>query len=307
MFMLGAFIFAVGSFIASISNNVGTMIAGESVIEGIGAALMMPATASLLVSTYKGRDRAIAMGMWGGIAAASSAIGPILGGYLATNYSWRWGFRINIFVVALLLIGSFIIKESRDKEEKPSLDVVGILLSSIGLLSLVYGIIQSSSYGWLKAKEVSTLFGYTLNLGDYSVVPIALAIGLFLLIAFIFWELKVAKTDQTPLVSMSIFKNSQFNSGIAVTSIMALGQAGLIFSFPIFFQAVRGLDAYHTGLAFLPMSLTALVMAPFAAFFGQKIAPKRLIQFGLLLSIIAMYILRRTFNVDATQHDFVLV
>ncbi len=103
MFVLGAIIFAIGSFIASISTSVGMMIAGESIIEGIGAALMMPATASLLVSTYKGRDRAIAMGMWGGVAGAASAVGPILGGFLTSNYNWRWGFRINIFVAIVLV------------------------------------------------------------------------------------------------------------------------------------------------------------------------------------------------------------
>ena len=98
MFMLGAIIFAVGSFIASISTNFPMLLIGESIIEGIGAALMMPATSALLVANFKGRDRALAFGVWGGVAAGGAAIGPILGGYLATNFSWRWGFRINVFV-----------------------------------------------------------------------------------------------------------------------------------------------------------------------------------------------------------------
>src|SRR6266498_3561175 len=106
MFVVGAIIFALGSLIASISQNVGTMIIGESIIEGIGAALMMPATSSLLVADFQGRDRAIAFGVWGGIAAAASAIGPIVGGFFATNYTWRWGFRIIILVAAILVLGS---------------------------------------------------------------------------------------------------------------------------------------------------------------------------------------------------------
>src|SRR5579864_3001287 len=104
MFMLGAAIFALGSFITSISHSIGVMISGEAIIEGIGAAMMLPATASLLVANYKGRDRAIAFGLWGGVAGAASSIGPILGGYLTTHYSWRWAFRINIFVALALLI-----------------------------------------------------------------------------------------------------------------------------------------------------------------------------------------------------------
>ena len=135
MFMLGAVIFAIGSFITSISHSLGMILAGEAVIEGIGAALMMPATASLLVSNYKGRDRAIAFGIWGGIAGAASAIGPVLGGYLTTNFSWRWAFRLNIFVAFVLLIGSLFIAESLDRAEERKLDFGGVLLSAGGLLA----------------------------------------------------------------------------------------------------------------------------------------------------------------------------
>lgn len=122
VFMLGAVLFGVGSFIASISLNITHMLIGESLIEGLGAALMMPATASLLVTNYEGRDRAIAFAFFGAVAGGASALGPILGGWLTTNYSWRWGFRINVFVVIILLAGSFLIKDARDKLEKTEID-----------------------------------------------------------------------------------------------------------------------------------------------------------------------------------------
>lgn len=306
MFVLGAFIFAIGSFTASNSNHVSTMIIGESIIEGIGAALMMPATASLLVSTYRGRDRGIAMGVWGGIAAASSAVGPILGGYLTSNYSWRWGFRINVVVAAILVIGSFLIKECRDQEEKPTLDIAGVILSSVGLLGVVFGVIESSRYGWWSAKEIFSVGSWTLDLGKFSVVPLSIVIGLILLGLFLFWESYVTNSDKTPLISMSIFKNSQFSSTLLVITMMAIGQAGIIFSFPIFFQGVLGLDAYHTGLAFLPMSLTALFIAPLSAgFLSKKIAPKRLIQLGLLSGTLGLILAQRTIAVGATTHNFI--
>jgi EmrB/QacA subfamily drug resistance transporter len=300
MFMLGAIIFALGSLIASESHAVSTMIIGESIIEGIGAALMMPATLSLLVSTFRGRDRAIAMGIWGGIAGASSAVGPILGGYLTSNYSWRWGFRINVVVAAVLLIGSVLVNEYRDEEEKPSLDIIGVFLSSFGLLSLVFGIIESSQYGWWKAKEVFSIAGHSLDFGYLSIVPFALAIAAILLSLFYFWQKRVEAKGDTPLISLGIFKNQQFTSGSVTTMVMAIGQAGLIFSIPIFFQAVRGFDAFHTGLALLPTSLTALVVAPLSAFLNKHIAPKRLIQFGLLIGTTAFLILRQQLTVDST-------
>jgi len=306
MFIIGAATFAVGSFIASISHNVPTMIMGESIIEGVGAALMMPATASLLVSKYKGRDRGIAFGIWGGVAAAATAIGPILGGYLTTYYSWRWGFRINVFVAALLIAGSFLITEYKDTREKPSLDWVGVFLSSVGLLSLVFGIIESSTYGWIKAKDVFVAFGHSFTLGGYSITVPTVAFGLVLLILFGVWESNVEKRGVTPLVSLHLFRNRQFTASMVTTGIISLGQAGLIFSIPVFMQAVRGADAFHTGLVMLPMSLTALFIAPLAGAFVHKISPKRVVQIGLLSSTIGYIILATTLNVNSSSTSLIL-
>lgn len=306
MFIFGAFLFAVGSFVASISTNVATMIIGESIIEGIGAALMMPATASLLVSKYKGRDRGIAFGIWGGVAAASTAIGPLLGGFLTTYYSWRWGFRINVGVAALLILGSFVIKEYRDKEEKPKLDFIGVILSSLGMLSLVYGIIEASSYGWWIAKKAFTIFGQTYQLWGYSITPFAIGLGAILLTAFLFWEKRVEKLDRTPLVSLHLFSNKPFVSSVATTAIFSLGQAGLIFSIPVFLQAVRGASAFDTGLAMLPMSITALIAAPIGGFISHKIPPKILVQLGLSLFVTAYIIIFLTLNVNTVAGDLAL-
>ncbi|MDO8506963.1 MAG: MFS transporter [bacterium] len=305
MFIVGAVIFAAGSFIASISANVPTMIAGESIIEGIGAALMMPATASLLVSRYKGRDRSIAFGIWGGVAAASTAIGPLLGGFFTTYYSWRWGFRINIVVALLLILGSKVIKEYRDTDEAPSLDWVGVLLSATGMLATVYGIIESSTYGWWKAKVEYSVFGHAYHLAGYSITPFAIGLGIILLALFVIWEGHRDKTGRTPLVSLKLFKNRQFMAGVGTTSILSLGQAGLIFSIPVFMQAVRGENAFQTGLALLPLSITALIMAPLGGFFSHKIAPKRLVQVGLFSSFLGYVVLGQTFRVDATPADFI--
>ena len=306
MFIVGAAIFAAGSFLASVSHNVGTMIAGESIIEGIGAALMMPATLSLLVTTYRGRDRAIAMGVWGGVAAAASAIGPILGGFLTTHYSWRWGFRINIVVALVLILGSVLIKECKDEEEKPKLDIFGVVLSSLGLLSFVFGIIESSQYGWWKAKEIFTAFGHSFDFGTLSIVPVSMALAVILLVLFLLWENRIGRLKGTPLVSLKLFKNMQFSSGLITTAVMAIGQTGIIFSFPIFFQSVRGLDAFHTGLAFLPMSLTALITAPLGmAVLSKKFSPKLLVQAGLLFAIVGLLVIRSELKIDSNPSDFI--
>lgn len=305
MFMLGAAIFAAGSLIASLSTSAGMLLAGESIVEGIGAALMMPATASLLVSHYQGRDRAVAFGFWGGIIGAAAAVGPILGGYLTTNYSWRWAFRINVGVAALLLIGSILIAESRDREEAPKLDWLGVALSATGLLGVVYGVIEASTFGWFKATQPFALFGHSFAPWGLSVTPVAVAAGVAVLGLFALWQGYLGRHGKTPLVSLKIFANRQFAAGTITTGIMSLGQVGLIFAVPVFLQAVRGLDAFHTGLALLPMSLTLLIAAPLAGLLGRATTPKRLIQIGLFVNLIAITLLYLTLNADSTTASLI--
>jgi len=304
MFLLGAILFAIGSYTASNAHSFGTMLLGESFIEGIGAALMMPATSSLLLSTFHGRERALAFGIWGGIAAAASAIGPILGGYLTTYYSWRWGFRINIVVVIILLLSSYLIKESREHKKNLTLDWVGVILSALGLGSIVFGIVESTTYGWWHAKEVFMIGSRAFDLGSLSVVPVFILIGVVLMGAFTLWELHVERRKQTPLVSPEIFENAQFTSGILTTAVLSLGMAGLLFAVPVFLQVVRGLDALHTGYTFLPLSIALLIAAPMGASFGHKMVPKHLIQIGLLLTVISLILIHNAITPTATAWNF---
>ena len=293
MFMLGAILFAIGSGMAATAQNFGMLLAGESIIEGIGAALMMPATASLLVSTYKGRDRAIAFGVWGSMAAASAAIGPILGGWLGTNYSWRWAFLINIFVAAALVAGTILfLKESRDTEEKAELDYLGVVLSATGLFWLVYGFIETSTYGWWRATQNFAIFGNSATPFGLSPVPLAIGFGLLTLFVFVRWQFHQEKIGRTPLVSMQLFKNKQFVSGSAVTAVLSLGQVGLFFALPVFFQGVLGLNAFDTGLALLPLPLGIFVGAPGSITLAKRFTPKRIIQAGLAISVLGTLWLR---------------
>ncbi len=297
MFIAGALLFALGSLITSFAPDIAWVIFGNALIEGIGAALMMPATASLLVSNYSGKDRTIGFAVWGGVAAAGAALGPIVGGFLTTHYSWRWAFRINLVVVVFLLLGSYFIKEARDKSEKAELDFIGIFLSAAGLTSVVYGLIESSTYGWWMATKDFAIFGHPFAPLGLSITPIAIAVGLLLLALFGWWEYRHEIRGHTPLVSLALFKNKQFTAGAAVTTLLALGQTGLIFSIPIFYQSVSGLDAFHTGLGLLPLSLAVMVGAPLSIKLVKTLTPKRIIQIGFLCMILGMTYLALTLNV----------
>jgi EmrB/QacA subfamily drug resistance transporter len=305
MFVVGAVIFAIGSFIASISTNIPVLLLGESLIEGIGAALMMPATASLLVSNYEGKDRGIAFGIWGGLAGASSAIGPILGGYLTKYYSWRWGFRINVVVALILVLGSFLIQQTRSSDKKPQLDTLGVFLSAIGLLGIVFGIIQSSSYGWWTAKDALVLFGTTITPFGLSVVPFSLLLGAIFLVVFGWWENKLELVGKTPLVSLKLFKNKVFSAGVLTTAIISLGQVGLIFALPVFLQSVLKLDAFNTGLTMLPLSIALLIMAPISGILSNKVPAKYIIMAGLVIDIIAMFLIRHALHVGMNTAELI--
>lgn len=304
MFMIGAILFAIGSGMAALATSFPMLLAGESIIEGIGAALMMPATASLLVSTYQGKDRAIAFSVWGSMAAASAAIGPILGGWLGTNYTWRWAFAINIFVAAVLVVGTILfVKESRDTDEKADLDLLGVFLSAVGLFWVVYGFIETSTYGWWRATQNFAIFGNSATPWGLSPVPLAIVFGSFMLFLFVRWQFHQEKVSKTPLVSMRLFKNKQFVSGSTVFAALSLGQVGLFFALPVFFQGVLGLDAFHTGLALLPLPLGIFFGAPGSLALRKRFTPKRIIQLGLVITVISTLWLRSTLAPSVSVMD----
>ncbi len=301
MFILGAIIFAVGSFMTSIARGVGFMILGEAIVEGIGACLMLPATLSLLRSNYKGRDMQVAFGIWGGIVAGAAALGPVIGGWFTTNYSWRWAFRVNVFVAAVLVVASVFIKEYRDKEENPTIDFVGIILSALGMLSMVFGFIQASVYGWWRPAAPLTIFNHAVSLGGISATPLFIVLGAIILGIFFVWESHVEKTGKTPLVSTRLFRNKTFITGTGVSSILAMGQAGLSFSIPVYLQSVLKLNPIQTGVAMIPMTAVILIGAPFSAWLSKYVSPKHIIQIGIILDAVGFILLRQSLRVGASQ------
>lgn len=306
MFMIGAVIFAIGSLLASRSHSAAHLLLSVSLVEGLGAALMLPATASLLVSTYRGKDRAIAFGVYGAIAGAAATIGPIVGGWLTTNYSWRWNYLINPFVVLLILLGSFIVHEARERTpHRP--DLLSIVLSALGLGGVVYGIIESSTYGWIKAKMNYEIFGQSFHLLGVSISVFAIVFGLIFIALFLLRQAMLEDKHKTPLVSTGLLKNRDFMAGTTVLAIAVLGQFGLIFAMPVFLQGLLSKDAFHSGIALLPLSLSILVASPLSgALAGKWNVPQRhIIQAGLVLSVIGSLLLY--FEASATAQGLHLV
>ena len=302
MFMVGAVVFALGSLLASQAHSQPELLASVALVEGSGAAMMMPSTAALILSEYRGKERAIAFGMFGAVAGTAATVGPLLGGFLTTNYSWRWNYLINPFVVLVLLVGSRFLHESHERHpHRP--DITSIALSALGLGGIVYGIIESSTYGWLQSKTDYEIFGNKYHLGGISITVFAVLIGLFFLQQFLARQAKLTRKEgKTPLVSLGIFKNRQFMAGTTVTMIVAMTQFGFIFILPIFLQGMLGKDAFHTGLSLLPFSLSVMVAGPLSGILVGKfnVAPKLMIQLGLIVSVAGSILLRQEFSDVAT-------
>jgi len=301
LFLLGAVVFAVGSLLASRSHSAPHLFVSVALVEGLGAAMMLPATASLLVSTYRGRDRALAFGVYGAIAGAAATVGPVLGGWLTSNYSWRWNYLINPIVVLILLLGSVVVREAHERSpHRP--DIFSVILSALGLGGMVYGIIESSTYGWLKAKQDYEIFGQTFHLHGVSVSAYALFFGFVFIGLFLLRQMMLEDKHRTPLVSTGLLKNRQFMSGTTVLMVAVLGQFGLIFALPVFLQGLLGRDAFHSGLAILPMSLAILVASPLSGVLAGKfnVAQRYLIQLGLGISLAGSLLLLSEVSATAT-------
>lgn len=308
-FVIGAIIFGIGSLITAFSQNIGQLILGWSLVEGIGAALMIPASSSLVISNFEPKDRAKAFGIYGATAGAASAFGPILGGFLTTNASWRWAFGINVFVVMALVSGSILIREYREKQQKIYLDIFGVVLSSLGLVSLTFGIIETSTYGWWNAKKpfentilTNILGNFNWNFAGISVSFWTILLGIILLFLFCLWEIHQKKALKEPLIDLDIFKNRQFSAGIAVITTLFAGFSGIItFGLVLFFQTVLGLNAFDSGIGLLPLSLAALFAAPVSIILSKKLGGKLTVQVGILIASLSCFWLYSSLNLDANR------
>lgn len=285
VFLAGAAIYSVGASMAAISQNTVTFLAGWSILEGIGTVLLLPATVTFITGTYEGKERAFAFGVWGGIAAAASIFGLMFGGYLTTNYSWRWVFALELVILLIIFAFHRVLKEKTPTASWQNFDRWGALLSVLGLTALVLGI--------LLVKEPS----------KWMIVPFLISGGIILLFVFYFWERRQIRNAKGFLVDVTIVPERSFLAG----NVVAIGQkfisAGFIFIFPLFYQIVAGASAYETGVALLPMSLGIVVFSIIGARLSSWFEPKYILLAGIALTGTGLAALRDIFSLTTTAHD----
>ena len=282
MFMAGAAIFAVGSLVASQASSVPMLFIGWSLLEGIGAALMLPSTLALLSENFRGRYRPIAFAMWGSVAGAAAAVGPLLGGWLTEYHSWRWAMAINIVVAALALIFiTRLVAESRAPSAERKFDPLGVALATGGVFLVTFAVIESQRYGWWQRLQ-SGPFGLELP-GGLSIVPFGLLLGVLLLVVFARREMRIERSGGDPLFRFSLLRVSSYRLGLAAQTALSLGEMGVILALSIYLQTELHLSAFRTGVALVPLAVAALLVGGVSGPLAAKVGPAKVVTLGLAL------------------------
>ena len=305
-FAIGLAVYGLGSLTTSLSPNLTVLLIGWSLIEGIGAALVMPAIVSLIAATYSGKERALAFGIVGGVAGAAIAAGPLIGGWVTTEFSWRYVFAGEVVIVtAILLLRNRLVK-SPGLDQPPKLDLVGVLLSALGLGLIVFGILKSSEWGVIEPRGALTVGGEAITPFGFSVVPFLILAGLCMLGAFAMWEERRERAGLDALLDRSLLKIDQLRAGLSTLLMQQLILLGMFFVLPVYLQVVLGLDAFETGKKLFPMSVAMFVAAMLGPKLAAGLAPKRVAQIGLLALVAASVVLLGTIDVELSEAEFAI-
>ncbi len=282
--LLGVIVFTLASVLAAFSQS-GNLLIGARVLQGLGGAMVLPTTLSIINATFRGKDRAIAFAVWGSTIGGMVAVGPLLGGWLTTYYSWRWAFGINVPIGIIIVVGVLIfVRASKAEGEVQRVDVVGAILSIIASATLVYGLIEGRTYGWWLTNKAPQLGDWTWPF-ELSIIPIAFAVTIISGTLFVVWGRRRQRQGKSTMLAFALFAIPSFRNGNIAAMIVSLGEFGIILSLPIWLQFVLGYDALQTGLILVALALGSFVASGFAGAFGNKVAPVNIVRVGLLAEI----------------------
>jgi MFS family permease len=274
-FSIGCVIYGAGSLTTALAPNLAVLIVGWSVLEGIGAALILPAIVALVASNFGPAGRPRAYGLVMAAGAIAVAVGPLIGGIATTYFSWRYVFVGEVLIVAAILVLARRVQDA-PVETRPRLDLTGAVLSAAGLGLAVFGVLRSSVWGWVLPKP-----GGPAVLGLSPTIVLIFA-GLLVLWLFSAWEQHVEKRGAEPLVRLSMLGNRQLTGGLVMFFFQFLIQAGLFFTIPLYLSVALGLSAIDTGVKIIPLSVTLLIAAAGIPRFFPRISPRLVVRAGLL-------------------------
>lgn len=299
-FVIGLIIYACGSAMTAASRSVAVLALGWSVLEGVGAALVLPAMAALIAGNYEGRERKTAYAVIGGVAGAGIAVGPILGGWATTELSWRIVFVGEVVVVLFILAMAHFVADAERTGPTPRLDYVGSILAATGLGAVVLGALQSSTWGWVQPKDSPVQpFGFSLTL-------FVIAGGGALIWGFVRWQRHRETTGRDPLVHLDMLKLPPLRSGLISLFSQNLILMGVFFTIPLYLQLVLGFDALDTGIKMLPVSITMLLSAAAGSRLSARYPVRTIVRAGLTIVFVAVIALLATIDPELAGVAFAL-
>jgi EmrB/QacA subfamily drug resistance transporter len=272
IFIVGLAIFTLSSLVCGLAGS-GELLIGARVVQGAGAALMNPATLSIIAATFPPRQRGMAIGIWAGVSAMALAIGPLVGGLLTEHISWSWIFFVNVPIGVIAIAASLLlIPESQDESAEQRLDLPGLLTSGIGLFALTYGLIEANTYGWTSSRILG-----------------AFAVAVAMLVAFVLLETR----QRLPMLDLSLFRNGTFAGANLAVLLVALAMFGVFFFVSLYMQGVLGYSAVQAGAAFLPLTILIMLTAPIAGRSSDRFGSRWLMTVGMILIAIQLFYFSR--------------
>ena len=272
MFVVGLAVFTAASLACGFASGP-EMLIGARVVQGIGAALMNPATLSIITATFPPRQRGTAIGIWAGVSALALAIGPLVGGLLSEHVDWSWIFFVNVPVGVLAIVAAYLfIDESKDTSHGQRPDVPGLATSAIGLFALTYALIEANSHGW----------GSTRIVGGFAIAAVSLVL-------FVVLEL----TQRRPMLDLRLFRNPTFSGANVAMLLVALAMFGVFFYVSLYVQQILGYSPVQAGASFLPATLLIAFLAPFVGRQSDRIGSRWLTGAGMLLLAVSLFIFSR--------------
>ena len=281
LFLIGAVLYGIGTFIAAISQSDTMLFIGWAVIEGLAGALMTPATVSIISGTYSGERRTFALAIESVMAALSAAVGPLFGGIMTTFLSWRYGFASELLIVIIILAMRNKIPDFEPTESQRDLDIAGAIISFIGLILFVLGILMLSE--------------------DATTSIVVIILGVIALAVFALFEIKRKRKGKVPLLDMDLFKDKNLRVGSIIILLSYIVMGGGLFVVSLFMQTVLNLNAFNTGLTTLPLTVGLLIFAAIAPSLTEKLNHKSLMAIGSIIAIIGCVILSYQFKINTTM------
>ncbi|HEV7185726.1 MAG TPA: MFS transporter [Leifsonia sp.] len=302
-FVIGSCVYALGSLVTALSPTVQVLFLGWSIIEGLGAVLVIPAIAALVAENYQGRARVSAYAIIGAVSGAAVAAGPLIGGFVTTYFNWRFVFAAEVVIMAAVVLFSRLITDEGGREHV-RIPVLSVLVSSVGLLLLVFGMLQTKTWGWivpLKSPEIA----------GNAIAPLGISLAAWLMVAggaliylFVRLQVRLVAAGRAPLVHVDMFSIRRLRSGLSVLGAQYAVAAGLFFIVPVYLQMTLGLDALQTGLKIFPLSVSVILFSIVGTLLSRRWSPRRIVRVGQLVLVFGALLLLASVTPDLKSGFF---